>query len=220
MDDSDLIHRCYINPSGSHILNILFLYFLLEKQLSNVDESTMPKIYFKCGYNVKIKKEILAGQVEILQVNSIHSTSCQHQVSYMYWRIGELKVIRLENSRITYALNVPSVGVYFPLLEHLEVKILYLKINVFPSIYTQFVDIDGKIHLDNTMIWPRLRERDICFMDVELKMKLAENLLGEINGVREWYNVKYLSEVCTIGGFLFMKVGLQMELMIRNNAWD
>ena len=41
-------------------------------------------------------------------------------------------------------------------------------------------------------------------MDVALTMRLTDNQFEKINCVRQWHNVKYLSEVQTKGGDLLM----------------
>ena len=79
--------------------------------------------------------------------------------------------------RILYAWNVTSAGVSFPLLEHPEIELSYLKGKVVPAIRDYLAKIGGAIHLDNTMIRPPLRKNDVCLMDVAREMEFTPNQL-------------------------------------------
>ena len=57
------------------------------------------------------------------------------------------------------------------------------------------------IRLENTYIQPKLREHDISIMDIAIQMEtLTGQQLQCINGVREWYNIMYASEISTMDG--------------------
>ena len=101
---------------------------------------------------------------------------------------------------ILYAWNVMSAGVSFPLLEHPDIKLPHFKGKIIPAIRMFLAHIGRKIHLDNTMIRPLLQQKDVCLMDVAIEMDLTYIQLKWLNCVRQWFNVKYLSELCNEEG--------------------
>ena len=115
-----------------------------------------------------------------------------------YWRSSEEESSKM--IRILYAWNVMSAGVSFPLLEHPEIELSYLKGKIIPAIREYLAKIGGKIHLDNTMIRPPLRKNDVCLMDVAREMKINPTQLERLNCVCKWFNVQYLSELCNKEG--------------------
>ena len=50
------------------------------------------------------------------------------------------------------------------------------------------------------MIRPTLRENDRSIMDIALQQDLTDIQLKRVNAVREWFNVKSLSEICEPNG--------------------
>lgn len=93
-----------------------------------------------------------------------------------------------------------STGVSFPLLEHPEIELPYLKGKIIPAICEYLAKIGGKIDLDNTMIWPQLQTNNVCLMDVAREMEITPTQLEHLNCVCKWFNVQYLSELCNKEG--------------------
>lgn len=99
-----------------------------------------------------------------------------------------------------------SAGVLFPLLEYPEIELPHLKGKIIPEIPTFSADIGGKIHLNNTMIQPPLQQNDTCLMNVAIEMDLTDNQLRQLNCVRKWFNVKYLSKLCNDEGTMVRNI--------------
>ena len=76
--------------------------------------------------------------------------------------------------------------------------------------------LTGPAELTESGFSTRLREIDIFLMDIVLKMKITDNQFEFLNCERQWYNFKYLSEVCTKGRNLLMN--RKMKAMIRINT--
>lgn len=102
--------------------------------------------------------------------------------------------------RICYAWSASNAGVSFPLLEHPDRSIPHLRGKVIPAIRKYLASIDSKIHLDNTMIRPKLRQHDKCIMDFALSYTARKAQLERINAIREYLNIQYLSEICNPDG--------------------
>ena len=102
--------------------------------------------------------------------------------------------------RIVYAWTQSNAGVSFSLFESPDTKLPYLRGRVIPAIRSFLCDIGATIVLDNTFVQPKLRINDICIMDVAIKMCFTKNQLERLNAVREWYNVMWISELCTQDG--------------------
>lgn len=93
-------------------------------------------------------------------------------------------------TRISYAWAAGNVGVSFPLFESPKISLPYLQGNVIPAIRKVLACIDGKIHLDNTMIQtPLQKKNDVCLMDVAISKKFTSAKLKRINVVCKYSNL-------------------------------
>ena len=189
--------------------------FLAWKQLDKILKKSLPKIYSKCGYNQKTKKEILTGLMELSGVGFIplEATAGTSYVMHLHknWRLTEEESSNM--IQILYAWNVLSAGVSFPLLEKPKIKLPYVKGSIFSAICAFLADIGGKIYLDNTMIHLALRENNMCLMGMTRELDLTDNQLKRLNCVCLWYNVTYLSKICD-------KEGKNIRLGIEDGIHD
>ena len=111
--------------------------FIPPKELDDIEKKSLPRIYSKCGYNRNTKREILKGPEELGGGGFIPleaSAGSGYVLHWLkYWR-SPLKEEVSKMIRIVYAWNVTSAGVSFPLLEHPEIELSYLKGKVIPAI--------------------------------------------------------------------------------------
>ena len=120
--------------------------------------------------------------------------------------------------RIVYAWTQSNAGVSFSVFESPDTKIPYLRGRVIPAIRSFLCDIGATIVLDNTFVQPKLRTNDICIMDVAIKMCFTKNQLERLNAVREWYNVMWISELCTQDG-LSLRQGVKFGYEKSGNLY-
>ena len=115
------------------------------------------------------------------------------------WRTPNEKIGQV--LRALYAWSQMNAGTTFSLVEQPQRRVLHLHGTVLPYIRQYLTEINGVIRLDQTYIQPKLREHDISIMDIAIQMEtLTGQQLSCINGVREWLNIMYVSEISTMDG--------------------
>jgi len=176
--------------------------FLSEKQLRKIEQSSMPKLIAKCGYNRNTSRAVLAGPIELGGggFTPLYTTSGSGYVLHFLknWRTPAEDIGK--QLRITYAWSAFQAGVSFPLLEHPHKEVNYVKGKVIPATRKYLAAIEGTIVLDTKYIRPKLHEHDECIMDKAISMDFTPTQLERINCVRMFIGVMYTSEICTIDG--------------------
>ena len=76
----------------------------------------------------------------------------------------------------------------------------HLQGKVITSIRAFLAKVNARITLDTAYIRQRLRTNDIPIMEIAMSMNLTKNQMQRVNAVREYYNVIWLSKVCTANG--------------------
>ena len=88
----------------------------------------------------------------------------------------------------------------FSLFDKPHVPVPHLQGKVIASIRSFLAEINSRITLDTAYIRQRLRTNDITIMEITMSMNLTKNQMQRVNAVRDFYNVIWLSEVCTSNG--------------------
>ena len=197
-----MLYQTVWKPSIEYILPQTFLS---KGQLNSIEKSCLPKIKSICGYNKTTKLEILEAPLELSGggFTPLHVTAGAGYVLHFIrnWRTETENLGKM--IRICYAWSAANAGVSFPLFESPEIEIPHLRGKVIPAIREFLASIDAKIHLDCTMIRPKLRENDKCLMDIALEMdspQFTKIQLEQINAVREYFDIQYISEICEPNG--------------------
>ena len=161
--------------------------FLSQKQINSIERKTLPKIKAMCGFNRNTSKAIMEAPIELSGGGFIplHVTASASSVMHFVrnWRTAEEDLGKI--IRITYARAQFNAGVSFSLFERPDVKLPHLRGTVINSLRSYLSSIDAKIHLDNPMIRPSLRENDRSIMDIALQQDLTDIQTERINAVRE-----------------------------------
>ncbi|OEU11291.1 hypothetical protein FRACYDRAFT_246405 [Fragilariopsis cylindrus CCMP1102] len=192
--------------------------FLSDKQLSKIEKACMPQIYAKCGFNRNTSRALLAGPVSLGGggFTPLKVTAGAGYVTHFLknWRTQTEDIGK--HLRICYTWAILQAGVTFPLFEQPAIELPHLKGKVIPATRKYLAAIDGKIHLDNTMIRQPIRVHDQCIMDTAIDIREELNLtdiqLERINCVRMYLGVMFLSEISTIAG-----TALQPGITTGNN---
>jgi hypothetical protein len=96
--------------------------------------------------------------------------------------------------------TVLQAGVTFLLLECPERPLDYVKGNIIPATRKYLTAIDAQIHLDKTFVRPKLRLNDKSIMDRVITLDLTATQHEQINCVKMYLGVMYISKICNING--------------------
>jgi hypothetical protein len=200
--ENKMLYRSVWKPAVEYTLP---QSFLSEKQLETIEKTSMPKLYARCGYNRNTARAVLAGPIELGggRFTPLYVTAGTGYVIHFLknWRTPTEDIGK--QLQIVYAWTVYQSGVTYPILEHPERQLDYIKGRVIPGMRKYLDKIDGKIFLHNKYIPTKLRVEDKSIMVRVTDLEFTQNQRERINCVRMYLDVMYLNKICnTIGEVL------------------
>lgn len=85
-----------------------------------------------------------------------------------------------------------------------------------------FVSDHGILLYEKTPCLKPLQDKDISIMQLALSLNLSKNELRRVNNVRQWIQVSFLSEICTLAGDQIRRCfwdGISSVFRVRNDSW-
>ena len=177
--------------------------FLSVKQMTIIQQKSLPLIFCKCGYNRNTHRKILFGPSDRGGAGFIPlfvkqgTEMVKHFIKH--WRCHNTYTGKLLRAIVSW--NQYQAGVSFSLLEDPTVALEYVQGNFLKTIRNYLKVIGGNIILDNPFVFQPLRRKDKSLMEIAISSKrFTIKQLTQINAVRMHLKVFYISEISNAAG--------------------
>ena len=177
--------------------------FLSRKQLTTIEQKTLPQIFAKCGYMRNTSRKILFGPAPIggggfIPLYAVAGAGyVQHFLKH--WRTPKEQAGRLV--RIVLAWSQYQAGVSYPILHQPDTELPYMQGRFIPALRRYLSDIGGSIAIHPTYAPAPLRRNDRSIMEYAMSLsKYTDHQLKKLNSVRMFLGITFLSEITNLRG--------------------
>ena len=178
--------------------------FLSQKQLSNIEKKTLPRLYYtRCGFNWNTSRAILQGPGDLGGggFTPLNTVAGSGYIAHFLKFFCSPQEDASKLIQTTLAWTQYQSGLPYPILKHPWTPIHYVEGGYYHFLMAYLDEINGSINHTPSYAQSKLRSNDQAIMEIALETdSFTVTQLRRINCVQIYLGFTYLSELCNPSG--------------------